>query len=60
MIVEAQYNWKGVLTNYRQGESFVPLDLRNRDYQVIQQAIAKGECQINEPAIGNVNRAFDR
>jgi hypothetical protein len=60
MIVEAQYNWKGVLTIYRRGDSFIPLDPRNRDYQEIQQAIADGECTINEPTLGNITRAFDR
>jgi hypothetical protein len=60
MVIEAQYNWKGKLAGYRRGESFIPLDSGNRDYQEIQQAIANSECHINEPTLGDIVREFDR
>jgi hypothetical protein len=60
MIVEAQYNWRGVLTGYRQENSSIPLDPRNSDFQKIQQALNQGACVVAEPTLGNIHKACDR
>lgn len=60
MIVEAQYNWRGALTSYRQENSFIPLDPNNSDYKKIQRAIIQGSCIVVEPTLGDIHKAFDR
>lgn len=60
MIVEAQYNWRGVLTGYQHENSSIPLDPRNSDFQRIQQALDDGTCMLVEPTLGNIHTAYDR
>lgn len=60
MIVEAQYNWRGVLTGYRQENTYIPLDPGNSEFQEIQQALSLGTCVVSEPILGDIQKAFDR
>ncbi len=60
MIVEAQYNWRGELISYRQDNTFIPCDIKNRDFARIQIAISQGVCKVVEPKLGIVYRAYDR
>jgi hypothetical protein len=60
MIVEAQYNWRGELNSYRRENSFIPLDPRNSDFHQIQVALDQGTCEVVEPELGIVHKAYDR
>lgn len=60
MNVEANYNWRGDLIGYRRENTYIPLDLGNRDYYEIQKAIMAGECTVNEPTLGLITKVYDR
>lgn len=60
MRVEAQYNWRGVLTGYRQENSFIPIAPGNIDYQQIQQGLNQGTYVLSEPTLGKIWKALDR
>jgi hypothetical protein len=60
MIVEAQYNWRGFLTGYRQENSFIPSDPGNSHFQSIQLALNQGACVVVEPTLGSIHNARDR
>ena len=60
MFIEAQYNWLGELTFYRQENTFIPCDPNNSDFKRIQMAISQGACEVVEPKLGVVCEAYDR
>ena len=48
-VVEACYDWKGNIFQYRRGPTWIPVDAGNRRYQEIIGSIAAGTCQVVNP-----------
>lgn len=47
--VEACYDWKGNITQYRSGERWIPVDLGNRDYQELIERFGNATIQAVPP-----------
>jgi hypothetical protein len=59
MIIERAYR-NGLLSGYRWDDKTIPLAPGNRDFDLITEAIAQGQCEVREPHFGVVYRTFDQ